>query len=333
MKRLVFDFDAYKYSIASVCEKRSIITTHISSGREKEFNNRTEFWGHHKKREGGWLAELNKQRALDDKEPFLPSDFDIADKQVAQPVSYMCQTVKQAIAKVCNTLGVSSYYGYTGRGESWRVGASTIIEYKGDRKESLKPLMLEDIEDYLKRHHNATEVRGLEVDDQVVIDCFANKNLILVGIDKDFDGVEPIWLFNPDKMEREQRIEGLGKLWADAKGKVRGEGRKFFYHQLLSGDDSDCYWANSASDVKWGDKSSFKLLDPCKTDKECWQAVVDGYKSLYPEPKEITGWRGDKFPIDWQYVLAENACMAHMLRSKDDKYVVADQLDKWEIEV
>jgi hypothetical protein len=200
------------------------------------------------------------------------------------------------------------------------VKASTIKEYKGDIKETLKPLMLDEIEDYLKRMHKATEVRGLEADDQVVIDCTANQNLVLVGVDKDYYGCDGITLYNPDKMDRPQRIEGLGKLWADGKGNVRGEGRKFFYFQILSGDDSDCYWANSASDIKWADKSAFKVLDECKTDKECWNAILDTYKMLYPEPKEITGWRGDKFTVDAKYVLKENCTMAHMLRKPDDKF-------------
>jgi hypothetical protein len=242
-RRLVFDYDYMKYSIASVCETRSIIATHIASGREKEFPTRTEFYGHYKKKDGGWLSELNKERAAEGKEPFTAEDFSIADKQVAQPVSHMNQIVKQHIAGITKALGATSYYGYIGKGESWRVKASTIVEYKGDRKETLRPLMLDEIEDYLRRMHNATEVRDVEADDMVVIDCFKNPRLILVGVDKDYNGVEPLWFYNPDKMDKEQRIEGLGKLWADGKGKVRGEGRKFFYFQVLSGDDSDCYWA------------------------------------------------------------------------------------------
>jgi hypothetical protein len=329
-RRLVFDYDYMKYAIASVCEKRTIIVTHIASGHEKEFNTRTEFYGHWKKKEGGWLGEQNKTRLEGGKEPWTADDFSIADKQVAEPVSFMNNTVKQHINNITKLLGASSYYGYIGRGASWRVDRSTIIEYKGNRKDLIKPLMLDEIESYILRAQHAVEVRGLEADDQVVIDCMKNPDLILVGVDKDYYGVEPIKYFNIDHMkEKEQHITGIGSLYVDDKGKVRGYGRKFFYFQVLSGDDTDNYCANSACpENKWGDKSAFKLLENCQTDPECWQALTDGYKKLYPEPKVITGWRGDELTVDWKYVLAENCDMAWMLRKPDERFNLDEMLGR-----
>lgn len=337
MTRLVWDYDAIKYSIASVCEERSIIATHIKSGNEKEFPTRTAFYGHHLKKNGGWLATLNAERAEKDLEPFTADDFDIADKQVAVPVSHMNHIVKQHIAGVEKILGASSSYGYIGKGASWRVAASTIIEYKGNRKDTIKPLMLDEIEAYLKRSQGAKEVTGLEADDVVIIDCMKNPNLILVGVDKDFMGCEPLNFFNPDKMEKPLRIEGLGKLWIEEKKKssgkvektVRGMGRKWFYFQVLSGDSSDCYKANSACpETPWGDQSAYQLLDPCKTDNECWATICSAYLKLYPEPKEIIGWRGDKITVDARYILQENCTMAHMLRTPDDVFMLEDHLER-----
>ena len=335
MTRAVFDYDYLKYSIASVCEKRSIVVTHRESGNEKEFPTRTEFYGHYLKKSGGWLAERNKERTEQGKEPWVAEDFDIADKQVAEPVSHMNNIVKAHINGVVKALGASSYYGYIGKGESWRVGASTILEYKGQRKENIKPLMLDEIEDYLRRRHDAEIITGLEADDMVIIDSVKNPKLTIVGVDKDYNGCEPINLFNPDTMSMPLRIEGLGKLWIEEKKnskgkiekKVRGMGRKFFYFQILSGDESDNYCANSATDTKWGDMGTFKLLDSCGNDAECWQAIFAGYKKLYPEPKEITGWRGDKFMVDWKYVLNENCVMAYMLRTPDDKFEIQQVFD------
>ena len=93
------DLDAFKYSLASVGEDRSIVAVHKQCGREKEFKTRTEFWGHWKKKSGGWLAELNKQRAEKDLEPFTPDDFEIIDKQTVkdEPIANILHSVKLSV--------------------------------------------------------------------------------------------------------------------------------------------------------------------------------------------------------------------------------------------
>lgn len=320
VKRLVWDYDYIKYQIASVCEKRDIVVVHNKSGNEKIFNTRTEFWGHWKKKEGGWLGELNKTRLEKGREPFKPEDFTITDRQTPEPIAFMNQTVKNHIKGITTALGATSYYGYIGKGDSWRVERSTLVKYKGSRADTLKPVMLEDIEEYLLKRHDATVVRDLEADDQVIIDCTKNRELILVGVDKDYMGCEDINLFNPDKMEEPFFITGLGKLYLDDKGEVRGYGRKFFYYQLLAGDDSDCYWANSATSKKYGSKGAYNALVDIPHDKGCWKAIVEIYKWLYPEAQQFTGWRGDTFTIDWLYVLRENVDMAYMRRTPTDSY-------------
>jgi hypothetical protein len=57
------------------------------------------------------------------------------------------------------------------------------------------------------------------------------------------------------------------------------------------------------------------------------------YQKWYPLPTIIDGWRGDKFEIDWLYVLQEITDMAHMIRFDGDRLVVKDVLDKMGIDV
>ena len=320
-------FDFIKYTLGSVGEKRSIVVTHKQSGNQKEFKTRTEFYGHWAKKSGGWLGEQNKGRDT----PWTVDDFTIEDKQVAEPLEICLSSVKKYIEAVNEKLGATSYYGYIGKGDSWRVEASTILKYKGQREGTLKPIHLEAIEDYLKKNHAAIFIRGKEADDQVVIDATEDPELIVIGVDKDYRGCQ-IKLFNPDKMGEPEVIKGFGKLYIGSDKMVRGEGRIFLYHQVLSQDSSDNYAANSASDIKWADKSSFAVLSKCSTDKQALEGMVEAYKKLYPEPKVITGWRGDKFEIDWKYVMQENFTMAHMLRHDDDRFVLTDVLDKLEID-
>lgn len=327
MTQIVWDYDYMKYAIGSVSEKRSVVITHKQSGNQKEFKTRTEFYGHYKKKEGGWLAEQNLKRET----PWIIDDFTIEDKQTPLPLPHAITATKRHIEGVLTRLEATSYYGYIGKGDSWRVGASTILKYKGGREDLLKPIHLESIEDYLKKNHAAEEIRGLEADDQVVIDCTANPNLILVGVDKDYRGCA-VTLFNPDKMGSPEKIEGFGKLYIGSDKQVRGEGRIFLYHQVMSGDSSDGYYANSASDVKWADKSSFAVLNKCSNDKQAFQAMVDAYKTLYPKEKVIAGWRGDSISVNWKYVMNENFQMAHMLRHEDDFFNLDKTLNKLGIE-
>lgn len=313
MAEVVWDYDYIKYTIGSVSEKRTIIATHKQTGTSKEFKTRTEFYGHHAKKAGGWLAEYNKGRET----PFLAGEFLIDDLQTPEPVEFALNMVKSHIKGVLDKLDMSSYYGYIGKGDSWRVEASTILKYKGSRSKALRPIHLESIEDYLKKFHNAEEIRVLECDDKVVMDCTEDPNLTLVGVDKDYRGCT-LNLFNPDKMGEPEKISGFGKLYIGSDKKVRGEGRLFLYHQVLSSDDSDEYAANSASDVKWGEKSSYAVLSKCSDDKQALQGMVDSYKILYPTPKKIIGWRGNEIEVDASYVMQENFTMAHMLRKEGD---------------
>jgi len=322
---VVWDYDYLKFKFAAMGEVRSIIARH-PSGIEQEFKTRTELWGNHHKKAGGWLAEYNK----DQPNPLSPSDFIIEDVQRMLSPRLCFRGLNYNIQNVLSKLGKSKYYGYIGKGESWRVQASTILRYKGDRKDLIRPLHLENVENYLIKKHGAILVRDWEADDHTVADCYANPKLILVGVDHDYCGCK-VNLFNPDKMEKPSKIDSLGTLYIDAKGKVRGEGRMYLYHQVLSGDSSDHYKANAASDMKWSDKSAHDVLVVCKTDKECLQAMIESFKKLYPEPKSITGWRGDTFEIDWFYVMQECFTMAHMLRFEGDKFCLKTVLDKLKI--
>lgn len=328
MKQLVFDMDYIKYQIAAAGEKRTVDVLHKPTGKSKNFPNKTAFQGHWKKREGGWLAETNLDRMSSGKSLFDIDDFEFIDKQEAEPLEFVLSSVKNHIKNIVEHLDADSYYGYVGKGDSWRVEASTICKYKGSRSSLVKPVHLEEVEKYLITNHNGRIIRGLESDDQCVIDCTEVQSKVLIGVEKDYFGCN-LQYYIHGQMQEPQKISGFGSLYLNNKGAVKGDGYLWFLHQVLSGDDSDEYWANSASDKKWGEKSSFKLLEPCKNEKEAWEAVIKGYSILYPEPKTITGWRGDVFEIDAKYVLNENCVMAKMMTSEDYKFNLDEELDKF----
>jgi len=314
----IIDADFIKYSVAAVGEKRSIVVTHLASGREMEFSNRTAFYGSN--REGGWLAERNAGRTS----PFTIDEFRIEDVQTPEPIENALHIVKLTFNKILKALGTDQYKAFVGQGDPFRVERSTIIKYKGNRVDRANPVHLDAITNYLVNKYKAEIVTGIESDDRCVMECYGNNNNILVAIDKDAYGT-PAKVYNPNKPD-----DGIidcdvfGELRRDSKGKVRGHGRLFFYFQVASGDAIDNYKANSASDKKWGDVSAYNRLVGCKTDAEALEALYNIYDQLYPEAKVVTGWRGDEIEIDGSYMLDENWDLARMLRWGGDVFSFDD---------
>jgi hypothetical protein len=318
------DLDFVKYGAASVGERRYIIVTHKTTGRSKEFDNRTQFYGRGKNKDGGWLGELNATRDS----PFTFDEFDIEDKQeITEPVQNILHSAKLMVEGNIKASGASSFHTYIGKGESFRRELSTLLEYKGNRTDLVAPLLLNDVMEYLTKKFKPELVIGLEVDDAVTIATYDKPDHFIIGADKDFRGAGTRFFDVNNPEEGIIDCTGFGSIWDTGK-KISGKGRLFKYWQALSNDVSDNYKANCFSDTKWADKSAYKALVNCQNDKEAWQVLVDSFKLLYPEPKIITGWRGDEIMIDWQYVMQEMFNMAHMHRWKDDYINVGKVIEK-----
>lgn len=325
----VIDLDFVKYAVASIAETRSIKVIHTTSGNEKEFKNRTEFYGRGKKQDGGWLGELNEGRET----PFLASDFIIEDiQEVTEPIANTLHSAKMMVKSGLKGIGTEDYISFLGEGDSFRVGASTLLEYKGARKELIKPLLLDDITEYLERTFKPEIITDIEVDDKVVMESYNNPNRVILGVDKDYYGC-PVKFFNHNRpAEGIVDCNGFGGLYRDVKKKVRGKGRVWLYQQVASHDIVDCYKANCFSDKPWGEVKPYEILSKTTNDKEAFEALVGIFKHLYPEPKVITGWRGDEFEIDWLYVMQEMFTMAHMRRWENDSIDVISVMDKMGVE-
>lgn len=319
----VLDMDMYKYHAAAAGETRSVLVTHKASGREKEYSTRTEFYGDWRKKDGGALAEINKSRTS----PFLWDEFEYTDIQEPEPIENVLHTAKLMVEKDLQASGAKTFKGFLGKGESFRVELSTLLKYK-DREHLLKPVALDAVTEYLEKKFNATIVTDIECDDAVVIECYSDKNSFAIIEDKDFWGC-PINVWDRNQQERGiVNCNKFGKLFLDPKGKVRGEGRLFLYYQMSSQDLTDNYKANCFSDVRWGDKSAYKALVDCKTDKEAWLKLKEIFQLLYPSKKTVLGWRNDPIEISWDYVLNEMFMMARMLTEPNQNINAYDVMDK-----
>lgn len=358
MTRICFDIDALIFDCVSVAEEKFITVTHRPTGKVLEFDNRTEFYGDWRKKSGGWLGVQNKMQGS---EYYKAEDFDIVDGQRPRPFRIMLEDehgnpvegklspfegakkiLDDQIAAVCKQLGTTDYFGFTGTGEVFRHEAATLLPYKGQRGDMLRPLLLDQMKQYVCERHNCELVTGIEADDAVSIETVRGYKLwkamgkddaykvIAVAVDKDSKQTEG-WHFNHKKDKEPRLIQGFGGLWLNDKGDVDGAGRMWLYWQIAHGDDTDNYKANCFSKVKYGGKGAYNDLKGCKNDKEAFEALVGIFKKLYPEPIEVDGCKG-RITIDWLHVFQEMATMAMMLRHPGDKMDVKATLDKLGIE-
>lgn len=318
----ILDLDWCKYTAAAVGEKRSILAIHNTTGNEYKFSTRTEMYGRKKTKDGGWLEEQNKKRTS----PLVVDDFTIQDVQTPEPIENVLHTAKTMVESALENLGTTKYKGFVGKGASFRVERSTLLEYKGQRSALIKPLFLDDVSEYLIKKFSAEIVTGIENDDRVVMEAYKKPNTVVVGVDKDFYGC-PVNFFNVNRVD-EGIVNGdkFGKLWRTEKGDVRGVGRMFLYFQTCANDTSDNYAANCFSDTKWAAVSAYNALCDSASDSAAWKNVERVFKTLYPAPKEVVGWRGNTIKIDWEYVMNECFDMARMLRFEGDKVVASDVL-------
>lgn len=327
----IIDADVIKYAAAFVGQKNGIVVTHPTIGVEKSFNNRTEFYGHHAKKAGGWLAEYNQDRDS----PLLPSEFTIEETVAPEPIENVLYTCKSMYKSMHECIKATKHKGFIGKGDSFRVERSTLLKYKGTRTLP-KPVHLDAVADYLERKLKCEVVEVEENDDRVVQECYKKPYYVAVGEDKDYYG-QPVRFFNLNRPE-----EGIvdcntfGRLYlhekVNSKGKtetdVKGVGRMWLYYQILYGDAGDSYFANCASDVYWGSKSAYKQLVGAVDDKDAFTRLVSGFKTLYPEPKTFIGWRGDEINIDWIYVFKEVWDLARMRRKFGEEICLMGVLNK-----
>lgn len=333
----LFDFDCIVFPAVAASEDRYITATHKPTGREMEFENKTELWGHWKNKNGGWIGVQN---ALSKNEYWKAEDFDVVQGQrlrlfktleggTIPAIEGAKKLIDDQIAAICKRLGASSYFGYTGTGDVFRHRVATLMPYKGQREDTLRPLLLSAMKQHVIDKHNCTLVEDIEADDAVSMATIEGHmwwnhsgrldkdRVIAIAVDKDAKQTEG-WHFNPDKDDKPRLIEGLGSLWLTEKGEVDGAGRMWLYYQVAAGDSTDNYKPNCFSDKKYGEKGAYKDLHECTTDKEAFTALVGIFKNLYPEKKFVDAHVG-RIEIDWLYVMQEMFTLAMMLRRPSDK--------------
>ena len=328
----VFDGDELIYGIGFACEERLHQATNpLNKEGIAHFKNKTTM--------DKFLQGIELPEGF---------EFEVATVQKAEPVANALATMKRSINKVRNTLKAANYEVYIGGENNFRDKLPLPKKYK-DRDGTIKPLLFPELKEYLLKYHDAQLVVGREADDAItsrMYDGFKSKTKV-VGVTQDKDArMASGWLINAKKPNiPEEYIEGLGEVHLDVnakgkEGKLKGTSRKFFYAQCLLGDSTDTYDPRdlvkhlTGKSPRYGDKSCFKLLNPCNTDKECLQLIADTYKGWFGEEEfKYKDWHGNMNTMDWKGALQMYADCAWMQRWEGDQLDIIKVMTKLGVEL
>lgn len=332
---VVVDMDEQVFRTAAACEERLVEVTNTQSAMSGQFKNITTF---KKFMEGvDFDTELFEHKTI----------------QKPEKIGWAISTLKRRldnICKICKCHPDNLELYIDGEG-NFRTGLPLAVEYKGNRKDTIKPVLLPELKQYAIDRLGAEVVTGFETDDRVVIRVTEGvkegKKVIGSSADKDSLQAEGWWL-NYEKWDEPKYVKGFGQLYLDTSIKVpdvKGDGWKFLYYQILSADNADNYCSrdvftkviidgevSNRKKPRWGSKTAKIALDKCTNHKQCLELIVKKYKEWYGEEEfEYEDWQGNIRKATWLDVLDMQFQLAYMKRSDDDKTCIKKILKKVKI--
>lgn len=201
-----------------------------------------------------------------------------------QPLNYTLHAVNTGIQKILTACGTEDYTVYIGGKGNFRDEIAISAGYKATRPKR-KPTAYDDIRDYLVREHDAIMVDGMEADDAVSIELYADfkenpsqetAKVVLSSLDKDLNNT-PGLHYHPKK----GTFSWITQRQAD----------RHFLFQLLTGDRVDniqglpnlpvsyliAKGAGSRTLKGIGEATAKKLLRGTATAYEARDVVLDCY--------------------------------------------------------
>lgn len=304
---LLIDGDIVCYRSAACIEKRTVMVTHLKSGRAKEFDTRTEF------------KEFLKSKDF----VYKADEYNFRDIQTPEDVSHATYIVKNLVNTLKQKFNPDVVRVLIGGKDNFRDSLPLPKQYKSNRKDMLRPLCLQEVRDYMTRVHGAELINGHETDDALTYFGYEYLNkgydAIVVTIDKDALAYSGLKVYDYTKTDSEPLlISELGELYLNSKAEVKGNGFLWYCLQMLIGDATDFYRPFEVAGTKYGEKTAYKALKDCKDKKTALEAVVSEYKRIYPSTVTYKSWDGLEITTDWLGMLSLYHKCVRMKATKDD---------------
>ncbi len=361
-----WDFDGVVYRACANMENRLIKVKHLTEDIGEILPNITTFKGRGKNiADTSWLGLKNIQRGVEGLPLWSVEDFEItpfqelkmekekALEQVKIQIFLKIKQVKQQyrIPKIKILLG---------GGTNFRVTElNQVKEYKGSRQETLRPLLLKEVRQWVLDELDSEYAHPLPDGTKIECDDLSNMygrlgylhwrkfkkfNYIEISNDKDGPAQSGKLIINPDthvgennplkgkfKFPQAMLIESTDRCTGDVelvvKGgskstskELKGFGFKYLMFQAILGkDQADFYNCLGDLGISLGDVEAYKILKPCKTAKEVLQACLNVAYEKLPYGVQYTSHKGEVLDVDTLTYLNEYFRTAYMLRSDSDK--------------
>ena len=319
---LLLDLDTPCFAAAAVAEKRSVEVTHNPSGKIKIFKTRTEF-----------KDRLKEKGALDKLE-----EYSFKDIQIPEPIENACHILKSMVKQIETAVEAEESRFYISGQNNFRDNLELPTKYKSSRTDLIRPVLLKDVRKFALNKFNPEECHLDEADDRIIYRAYEIQQLgytpIVATIDKDARAYSGIYLYNQDNPDAGiNLIPRLGSLYVNEKNAVKGDGFLWYCHQMLVGDSTDSYKPTELAKIKFGEKSSFKALEACKTEKEALETVLDHYRRWYPSEVTYTAWNGEEYTKNWFEIASLYHKCVRMKETKFDDLNFSTFCKRFDVEV
>lgn len=220
-------------------------------------------------------------------------------------------------------------------GMDFRTHLATLLKYKGNRDDLVKPVYYKDIRNYLRSRYKAKTYAKWEADDAARMAMYAAKDrpktkFILAAVDKDLDQTPGLHCA-PGRANKKHGVFQVTEL----------DGWWSFYKQMLMGDRVD----NIPGIKGIGEKKAEKLLLDCETREDMELLVWQEYVKYYGHAHTYIPWwwnekyddpayadaafveaKRKKYPkkkvmMPVGVVFQEIANLLYMLRTPDDRFI------------
>ena len=185
-----------------------------------------------------------------------PDDFDTLPERIDAEVAELTQKLKTPNVIICLSCPTA---------DNWRL--KVLPTYKGNRANTIRPVHLQAVKDYLEANYPSYRRDGLEADDIMGIlsthPSLVKGKKVIVSEDKDMKTI-PGWLFNPAKDKAPRLIS-------------QDEADHWHLYQTIVGDTTDGYKGCPGL----GPKKAEAILDGWSSysDSSVWAAVVEAFES------------------------------------------------------
>lgn len=192
------------------------------------------------------------------------------------------EAVDAMLERISHATDCSSFEVFLSGTTNFRTDIAITDIYKGKRLKSVKPYHWSTVGQILREQYGAYTVHGAEADDALSI--FGRQDpdtVVCASRDKDIR-IVPCWHYAWKCGDKQpeipvHKVSELGEIgWAKYPSggyKLVGNGLKFFYAQILAGDDIDNYKGCPSI----GPKIAADLLATCTSELELWEATYWTY--------------------------------------------------------